>query len=562
MEIYETLSDVGNYKINNFQKNIVEECLIKGSGGLSLPMGSGKTLISIVLSLIQISKLDKKDRKPILVICSKTLIGSWINEIGKFFGDMIHYEVLQRDFLKKPNEWKLNPKTTLVLTTSDFLSKYYKEYDLSSKIIEKGYLLPLDTNPFQPIINFYQIPSKPLLCLPISAGHVYSVKWGTLLVDEVQGYTNITTPKCQSIIAINSHHRWLLSGTMFNEPKVERILGYYMLLHDIKVPNNLPTMDKYIKNVDYEGLRKTTVERLTNENFDKPEINEEIISHSMTTEEEKIYLVTKELLKQMNNRMHEAQLLGNNNDVKKFASYRMVILMYLRQSLICPLIPISSITIDVCDSSKKSEVSTIFLDELNKLEINNWLNDTNSVKSSRISSIINTINKHKKERLICFSCFASCLDILSLYLPNNRPIFRLSANLDITQRNKVIEDFSNAENSVLIITYALGAEGLNLQSASTILLIDFWWNAAKVQQAIARVFRWGQTASKLHIYYFTSNTGIENILFKKQHAKIIMLDELKNGCLKTSIPNMKIDNIIRFIDMNDNKQILDNINFC
>ena len=56
----------GYNKLNEFQKNIFEECLQRNSGGLSLPMGSGKTLISLVLSLHKLLET----RLPILIVCS------------------------------------------------------------------------------------------------------------------------------------------------------------------------------------------------------------------------------------------------------------------------------------------------------------------------------------------------------------------------------------------------------------------------------------------------------------------------------------------------------------
>ena len=70
-------------KLNSFQKDIFSECIIKGSGGLSLPLGSGKTLISLALSLY----FTRETVKPVLVVVSKSLIGNWEIEIKKFFGD-------------------------------------------------------------------------------------------------------------------------------------------------------------------------------------------------------------------------------------------------------------------------------------------------------------------------------------------------------------------------------------------------------------------------------------------------------------------------------------------
>ena len=50
----------------------------------------------------------------------------------------------------------------------------------------------------------------------------------------------------------------------------------------------------------------------------------------------------------------------------------------------------------------------------------------------------------------------------------------------------------------------------------TAMLIDFYWNSAKTKQAIARIYRYGQTANLVNIYMFISNTGIEKIIMKKQ----------------------------------------------
>ena len=75
-----------------FQQEILQECLQKQSGGLSLPMGSGKTLIALTLSQ-QLSP-----HAPIVVVASKTLLSSWEKEIKKFFADTLSYEILHKDY--------------------------------------------------------------------------------------------------------------------------------------------------------------------------------------------------------------------------------------------------------------------------------------------------------------------------------------------------------------------------------------------------------------------------------------------------------------------------------
>ena len=103
------------------------------------------------------------------------------------------------------------------------------------------------------------------------------------------------------------------------------------------------------------------------------------------------------------------------------------------------------------------------------------------------------------------------------------------------------------------LTYSLGAEGLNLQCASTVLLVDFWWNSGKTKQAIARVFRYGQTAKEINIYMFVSNTGIEQIMMRKQKAKEQVIEELQTGRAKTKVPRVSTKQIINLIGIEGNR---------
>jgi hypothetical protein len=48
--INENLFRQAYLKLNDYQKDIFLDCIDKSSGGLSLPLGSGKTIISLVLS--------------------------------------------------------------------------------------------------------------------------------------------------------------------------------------------------------------------------------------------------------------------------------------------------------------------------------------------------------------------------------------------------------------------------------------------------------------------------------------------------------------------------------
>ena len=547
-------------KLNDFQKGIIAECITKKSGGMSCPVGSGKSFISLCLGLYFTK--DDTSIKPILIVAAKSLIVNWVMEIEKFFGKELKYEIIHQDYVKSGiAQWKLKSDTQVILTTADVISKYYKECAINTHFIVQKFM-HFNGGAY---INLYQKPIKPYISHTIGGGIFYSIEWGCLIIDEAQLYTNINTQWCQALGALCSQYRWLLSGTLFDEPKVERILGYYVMANTPNTPRNLPDMKILLTNrKKFHGLNETLVARQSNLAFTPPKINEQIITHHLSKEEEVIYTMMKNILIQVKKRAKLAKLYKNTDELKKFSSYKMVMIMYLRQALICPLIPIASIAIDASDMEKKSELSQIIMDEISQLEdgeIKKYLDNEDSVRSSRIKETLKCIEKHKDEKVIVFSCFRSFLEILEHYLTDGRQVISMTSDMSVQKRGAIIEKFRNSGNGILLMTYHLGATGLNLQFAATVLLVDFWWNAAKTQQAIGRIFRLGQMAKEINIYMFSANTGIEQILFQKQHAKQAILEDLKVGVIKHKVPKLNIDQVIQMIEMADNKSSLQKIRY-
>ena len=130
MESIETI-EIGKKHLSDFQKEILNECLVKKSGGLSLTMGSGKTIISIVLALEQ----TKITKQPILIVVSKTLVESWVSEIKKFFNDSLKYIVFHSNYIKSMNDYVFDENINLIITTPEVLSKYYKLENIEDKFI-------------------------------------------------------------------------------------------------------------------------------------------------------------------------------------------------------------------------------------------------------------------------------------------------------------------------------------------------------------------------------------------------------------------------------------------
>ena len=548
------LFKIGYDQLNDFQKPIVKECCEKGFGGLSLCVGSGKTIVSIVVALY----LTMKSELPILVVVAKSLIVNWEEEIEKFYDKKLKYQVVHPTMLKEMGKWKIKSKTKLILTTIDVLKKYYIENS-----IDKLFIKQVFPPRFGNYVNHYQIPSQPYMNHVIGGGLFYSIEWGTVIIDEAQIYTNIDTARCQSLGSLYTKYRWLLSGTLFDEPKVERILGYHVMLNVPDKPRNLPETKELLTNkkLGFKGLNEHLVHRASNTAFKAPIIHEKIITHVLLPEEEKIYTMMKTILIEVKAKADKAKLLKNAADSKKFSSYKLVMIMYLRQALICPLIPITSIIIDASDLEKRSELSKIIVHEIKKLNIDDYLSDTKSIKSTRIKATIKILEKHRKEKSIVFSCFKSYVDIMTYFIKDKFNLFVMQSEMSSTARGDMINEFRKAKNGVLLMTYELGSTGLNLQCAKNVLFCDYWWNDAKTKQGIGRIVRYGQLSPNVNIYYFTANTGIENIIFQKQYYKAQKLDELKIGTSETKIPKIRIDDVIKMIDVEDNRKRLSDIKY-
>lgn len=531
--------------LTEFQQAIVEECLAKGAGGLNLPMGTGKTMISLIVSLIQ----DNNDGH-ILVVASKTLIQEWMVEINDKFPNL-SYDVLHTDF--KTNKviamWQLQHR--VILTTPEMVTKSYNTYDVSTK-----FFFHEREHQFGPEIKYYKFVNEPYLTHNTGFGILHSVKWSTIIIDEGHEYQNIDSKRCLAISSLCSDHRWLLSGTILQEPKPQKLFGYYLLIDDRTVPHNLPEFKNFIKTNDFRGALHSMVYREKNENFVIPEVINDIVTHPLTYVEAKIYTNIKTILKEMKKSVEGFKRRGDTINIKRFTSYIVGMLNHLRQCLICPLIPITSVALDCADFEQRSELSEIFMRNIVNLQINDWLNDINSLCSSRINAIRQKLDEDNNKKVAIYCTYRKFFRALVLYIPEGRPVFTISSDMKIFQRREVIDHWRNTPNGILLVTHAIGSTGLNLQFCDTVYIVDLWWNSDVAKQIVARFLRRGQQSDKVTVRFFTSNTGIENAILKLQIQKKTLANELMNGCANTKIETIKINEIIRLLDVNDNIEIL------
>jgi superfamily II DNA or RNA helicase len=97
-------------------------------------------------------------------------------------------------------------------------------------------------------------------------------------------------------------------------------------------------------------------------------------------------------------------------------------------------------------------------------------------------------------------------------------------------RTAVVKKFTtDQESRVLLLNYAVGGVGLNLQAANYVYLFDRWWNPAVEDQAVKRAHRIGQKSKVFVRRFFCKNTIEERILKKLREKRRLFSHIIDEG---------------------------------
>ena len=114
------------------------------------------------------------------------------------------------------------------------------------------------------------------------------------------------------------------------------------------------------------------------------------------------------------------------------------------------------------------------------------------------------------------------------------------------RRDAMLNAFRTTRMPVLLVSLKSGSVGLNLNSASRVIMLDMWWNPAIEEQAIDRVHRIGQTRRVVVHKLMIKNSVDERILKLQKDKK-----EQANGALG--------DGVIRRKGQNANKLTMQDV---
>lgn len=132
--------------------------------------------------------------------------------------------------------------------------------------------------------------------------------------------------------------------------------------------------------------------------------------------------------------------------------------------------------------------------------------------SGKLAVLQSLLEKFREEgdKVVIVSNYTSVLTLIesNILQPKQLPFARLDGSTDQADRQGLVDTFNRPNSSVFafLLSSKAGGCGLNLVGSNRLIMVDPDWNPASDTQAMARIYRPGQT-KPCHIYrLFTTGT--------------------------------------------------------
>ncbi|MES2507605.1 MAG: DEAD/DEAH box helicase [Verrucomicrobiota bacterium] len=157
--------------------------------------------------------------------------------------------------------------------------------------------------------------------------------------------------------------------------------------------------------------------------------------------------------------------------------------------------------------------------------------------SAKLTSTLELIEGLHAEghKVLLFSQFVTMLSIIRDNLDTMKiPHYWLTGSTN--NRSEVVQNFQeDPDPCVFLLSLKAGGSGLNLTSASYVILYDPWWNPAVEAQAIDRAHRIGQTQPVMAYRMITKGTIEEKIMLLQQKKSLMSANILGEGGFSSTL---------------------------
>lgn len=460
-----------------------------GRGGLLADdMGLGKTIQSIALILLNKQTVSGAP-KTTLVVCPLAVMEQWKEEIMRMAPKL---KVMTHQGPKRTSDVSTLMSYDVVITTYDTVSSECRNVGCSRPLFER---------------EFYRI-----------------------IADEAHTFRNSTTRLAKAMMqlrTVNNDRKWALTGTPIHNDIQDIVTLLTFVNCSITGLQLIPSSKgSKVSDSDLESIKsllKKVMLRRTQKVIAKvlPELDKEQRSVALTDEERERY----------------NKFLDSSMDF-------LPKLIRLRQA--CDGLDVFNLVQNTTSdetSAKESksvgsasDFSTNETDMLsNLLDSLSLLNDKDEKffghDNSKIQLLREVICEDRSRQTVVFSSFVTMLRAIEPMLKHEGINYALyDGSLRASERSTVLHNFRDPKSGITVLLCSLqtAAVGLNLTSASQVVMVDPWWNPQIVDQAIKRVHRLGQSRTVRCIELFASNAVDERMLYiqneKRKLARNLLND--------------------------------------
>lgn len=148
------------------------------------------------------------------------------------------------------------------------------------------------------------------------------------------------------------------------------------------------------------------------------------------------------------------------------------------------------------------------------------LNNDSSGKMATLIELLKKIILQMNERAVVVAQSTKMLDVIENVCKRmGITLARLDGSTPVTRRQEIVNSFNMYNvGQVFLLSTTAGGTGLNLIGSNRLIMYDLSWNPASDSQAMARIWRDGQT-KPCYIYRLITTGSVEEKIYQRQLLK-------------------------------------------
>jgi superfamily II DNA or RNA helicase len=385
-----------------------------------------------------------------------------------------------------------NPKPSLVICPASVLHNWRRE---ANRFTPQLKVLVLESGAARHNLR-QQIPQHDLIVtnyalLRRDLEQLQKFAFRSVILDEAQFIKNPGAQVTQSVKQLKSEHRLALTGT----PLENRLLDLWSIVDFIQ-PSYLGNQEQFNQTYEPRGEGAESAQRIARKRLSaklRPLLLRRLKKHVAKDLPERIEQRRDCQLGDEQRKLYLAELRRSREQVMKTVAEK-----GLNKSKIHVLAALTRLR-QICCHPKLVG------------------NDTVSGKTETLFELLDSLLA-EGQKVLLFSQFVQMLELLEQECRQRQiPTHILTGQTK--DRQEVVATFQNDPNaSVFLLSLRAAGTGLNLTTASYVVLYDPWWNPAVEAQAIDRSHRIGQTQT-VNAYRLISPGTVEEKIWELQQSK-------------------------------------------